>query len=124
HDSSVRKLLFIMAQWHGLAKLRLHTDATLELLDRTTTLLGVQVRYFATHTCEAFQTFELEKEAAARKRRTDAQVSGLNGGSGNGTGARRPKAYSLRTYKWHALGDYVEMIRTLGPTDGFSTELV
>ncbi|KZO91740.1 hypothetical protein CALVIDRAFT_547161 [Calocera viscosa TUFC12733] len=112
HNSSVCKLLFLMAQWHGLAKLRLHTSATLDLLDHSTTILGVQVRHFATKTCDAFQTVELEKEARARKRRAEAQSS-----------TRKPTVYSLRTYKWHALGDYVSTIRALGPTDGFSTEL-
>jgi hypothetical protein len=35
-----------------------------------------------------------------------------------------PKSFTLNTYKFHALGDYVDTIRTFGTTDSFTTELV
>jgi hypothetical protein len=36
----VLKLLFELAHWHGLAKLCMHTDATLEILSSVTISLG------------------------------------------------------------------------------------
>lgn len=38
--------------------------------------------------------------------------------------ARRPKVLNLSTYKVHALGDYVNTIRTFGTTDSYSTQTV
>lgn len=35
-----------------------------------------------------------------------------------------PKQFNLNTYKFHALGDYVSMIRTFGTTDSFTTQVV
>lgn len=58
-----------MAHWHGLAKLRIHTDRTLEILDQTTTLLGQYLRDFHSKTCSSFNTKELPREANARDRR-------------------------------------------------------
>jgi hypothetical protein len=57
-----------MALWHGLAKLRMHTDATLDILDKTTTTLGNALRQFSKETCSAFATHELKRETAARTR--------------------------------------------------------
>jgi hypothetical protein len=62
-------LLFMMAYWHGMAKLRLHSEPTLETMDRLTTSLGDKFRAFEKHTCSAFVTYELKKEATARERR-------------------------------------------------------
>ena len=63
------KLLFILAHWHGLAKLRLHTEATIELLHQTTGELGSCLRDFEKKTCSAYVTRELEREANLRRRR-------------------------------------------------------
>jgi uncharacterized protein YdaU (DUF1376 family) len=52
-----------------LAKLRLHTDGTLAILDDWTTILGEESRAFAAHTADSFQTKELRREYEARKRR-------------------------------------------------------
>lgn len=58
-----------MAHWHGLAKLRMHTDLTLEILDHNTILLGKLLRDFQLKTSTAFNTKELQREANARGRR-------------------------------------------------------
>ena len=63
------RLLFIVAHWHGLAKLRLHTDTTLDILDKLTASLGKELRGFNQYTCSAFTTWELRREANARNRR-------------------------------------------------------
>jgi len=46
HNTYVLKLLFELAHWHGLAKLRMHTDATLDILSPVTTSLGNSLRTF------------------------------------------------------------------------------
>lgn len=68
-NDEILQLLFVCAHWHGLAKLRMHTDQTLTLLDEATTLLGVRFRRFVNHTCGRFSTRELQREANARARR-------------------------------------------------------
>jgi hypothetical protein len=85
-------LLFIVAHWHGLAKLRLHTDTTLDILDTLTVSLGKGLREFNQNTCSAFTTRELQREANARSRKqakaaqvrkgqmtTDAEISSESG---------------------------------------------
>ena len=69
HNIRVIKLLFVAAHWHGLAKLRLHIDPTLDILDKVTSLLGNRLRDFVQHTCGAYETRELRREADARNRR-------------------------------------------------------
>jgi hypothetical protein len=69
HNERLMDLLFVFAHWHGLAKLRLHTDHTVDILDTTTTLLGQHLRDFVEHTCNAVSTKELKREYEARKRR-------------------------------------------------------
>lgn len=74
-----------------------------------------------------FQTRELERERAARQRRKDKNTA--NDGArpkpaASSNNARKPKHLNLKTYKYHALGDYVSTIRRYGTTDSYSTEPV
>jgi hypothetical protein len=69
HNRKVQQLLFTMAHWHGLAKLRVHTDQTLDLMDTVTVDLGKRLRSFQKETCSAFKTHELRRERDARLRR-------------------------------------------------------
>jgi hypothetical protein len=69
HNRAVLELLFVMAHWHGLAKLRLHNDLTLEVMDAETVVLGDKLRAFSQKTCPAFDTKELHREFNARIRR-------------------------------------------------------
>ncbi|KAF9232549.1 hypothetical protein BU15DRAFT_90630 [Melanogaster broomeanus] len=115
HDDTIRILLFRLAEWHALAKLRLHTDDSLELLDRALKALSVQLRKFQRVTCTAFQTKELPSEVAARRRRQrPGQTSDPDA---------RPRIFNLLTYKIHALGDYVGTIKMFGTTDSYSTQI-
>lgn len=129
YNSQILKLLFHFAHWHGLAKLRLHSDTTLDILDDLTTILGKGLRAFQSNTCADFQTKELKKEASARHRRKAAKA-GTNKNMSNAatssspTPIRRSKKFNLNTYKTHSLGDYVETIRQYGTTDSYSTETV
>lgn len=119
-----------MAHWHGLAKLRLHTDRTLECLDSATVTLGEQLRHFQRVTCAKFQTRETQREADGRRRRTAKRQAtrAVDPKQKNDLktirDSRRPKAFNLNTYKTHALGDYANTIRQYGTTDSFSTEMV
>ena len=123
HDSSVQRLLFWLSEWHALAKFRMHTDDSLVLLQRSLRSLGDQLRLFQRDTCERFHTRELPTEAAQRQRREMAE---LNAGRRRkeARSALLPKKFNLDTYKFHALGDYVTMIKMYGTTDSFTTQVV
>ncbi|KZP19824.1 hypothetical protein FIBSPDRAFT_665092, partial [Athelia psychrophila] len=132
HNSAILKLLFTCNHWHGLAKLRMHIDPTLTLLEREAEHLGAQLRQFADETCAMFETEELKCEVDARHRR-EAKAASKRDASGVVT--RQPrrrisesaagpvkKRYHLRTYKHHCIPDYPRTIREFGATDSFSTE--
>ncbi|TEB26892.1 hypothetical protein FA13DRAFT_1795347 [Coprinellus micaceus] len=69
HDLRVQNLLFSLAHWHALAKLRMHTDCSLSILEDWTTTLGEDARNFLQLTCTKFSTQESNREYEARKRR-------------------------------------------------------
>lgn len=52
-------LLFLHGHWHGLAKLQMHHDITLEIFDAETRSLGEKLHDFSMKTCAAFDTIEL-----------------------------------------------------------------
>jgi hypothetical protein len=126
------RLLFICAYWHGLAKLRLHTDQTLDIIDDTTVRMGAEFRAFVDKTCPSFDTRELARETDARNRReqkearSQAQTNQSTGSSETGRKVAEPKrkTFSLKRYTYHALGDYGSVIRQFGTSDSFSTEPV
>jgi hypothetical protein len=119
HNNHVMKLLFRTAEWHGLAKLRMHTDATLARLEQVTKDLGHLMRDFRDKSGAKFNTTELAREVEARNRRNARKKSSTTPNK-----SRKAKTVNLFTYKFHALGDYVRMIRMFGTTDSFSTQLV
>jgi hypothetical protein len=119
----VMTLLYRTAEWHAFAKLRLHTESTLQHLEGLTTELGKLMRNFRDRTQSAFVTFELPKEAGVQQRRQKSGKGKEKTAAGS-TSGRKPKNLNLFTYKWHALGDYVQAIRLFGGTDGFSTQVV
>ena len=67
------QLLYKAAEWHGLAKLRMHTDSTLDLLEVVTKEFGRLMRQFCDKTSEAFETVELPCETGAQKGGEDLQ---------------------------------------------------
>ncbi|KJA12762.1 hypothetical protein HYPSUDRAFT_106680, partial [Hypholoma sublateritium FD-334 SS-4] len=121
YNAVVMTLLFRTAEWHAFAKLRLHTDSTLQHLEKLTTELGKLMREFRDTTESNFATFELPKEKEARQRRETSEHGKENAGGSSG---KKLKSLNLFTYKWHALGDYVRAIRLFGGADGFSTQVV
>jgi hypothetical protein len=64
-----------MAHWHGLAKLRMHHDLTLDIMESVTVSLGNSFRLFSNVICPAFTTRELRREADARLRRASKKAS-------------------------------------------------
>ncbi|EPQ53856.1 hypothetical protein GLOTRDRAFT_78904, partial [Gloeophyllum trabeum ATCC 11539] len=127
HNEHVLDVLYLLAEWHALAKLRMHTDTSLQLLDSATTALGKKLRSFKSGTCAAFDTRETERECAARARadaRRQAGSGAANPSSAATASGRRHRTLNLQRYKLHALGDYVDTIRCLGTTDSYSTQTV
>ncbi|KAG2051384.1 hypothetical protein BDR06DRAFT_890109, partial [Suillus hirtellus] len=122
HDATVQSLLYQFAEWHALAKLRLHSESTLAFLQEMFNKLSQKLRKFRTDTCAAFDTWELPKEKAACQRRV-AQCSESHDVSLESTGPR-VKKFNLNTYEFHAMGDYVGSIRFFGTTDSFTTQIV
>ena len=55
-------LLYQTAEWHAFAKLRLHTESTLQHLEQLTTELGKLTWKFRDTMQSAFVTFKLPKE--------------------------------------------------------------
>lgn len=122
YDNYIQTLLYRLAEWHALAKLRMHTDTTLAHLESATATLGREVRGFVSRVCSQFDTIELPKEAAARARRQQAQ--GVPQDASTSSSTRRLKTFNLNTYKLHALADYVKTIRLYGTVDSYTTKLV
>jgi hypothetical protein len=65
HNNRLMKLLYRTAEWHALAKSRMHTDTTLERLRHLTKEFGRLMRQFRDETCSQFNTVELPREVAA-----------------------------------------------------------
>ena len=143
HNTRIMKLLYRTAEWHALAKLRMHSDSTLTLLEDLTVKFGKLMCQFRDLTCSQFQMVELPQEEANRCRRQTKQQATTSSSapptsnllsetppsghsrpqpsSGSGQKANR---FNLFTIKFHFLGDYVHHIRLFGTTDSFSTQLV
>ncbi|KJA21682.1 hypothetical protein HYPSUDRAFT_111821, partial [Hypholoma sublateritium FD-334 SS-4] len=75
HNENLMGLLFTLAHWHALAKLRQHTELTLIILESITIQLGISLRKFEAETCSAFDTRELKREEVARLRRAEGQTT-------------------------------------------------
>ncbi|KZV97074.1 hypothetical protein EXIGLDRAFT_608534, partial [Exidia glandulosa HHB12029] len=131
HDEVVHDVLFSMAEWHALAKLRMHTEETLKALEDETVTLTTLLRKFVDITCAAFNASELPRERAARLRRA-AKSGASNGsttatddsGAADSTPSAKAKVFNMNTYKVHALPDYPEAIREYGTMDSYTTMLV
>lgn len=83
HDSIVQELLFSLLLWHGLAKMRIHTDKTLVLLQDAKHHLGAALQQFQDLTCMAYETRELPSECQRRERREARRMANLNKGEGS-----------------------------------------
>ncbi|EJD50311.1 hypothetical protein AURDEDRAFT_58565, partial [Auricularia subglabra TFB-10046 SS5] len=121
YDKLFMDLLFTAAEWHALAKLRLHTDETLADLAGVTTALMNMLRRFENDTA-GFDTKELEREVKARQRKAAANPTGPR--EKEAESGPRSRHFNLATYKIHVLPDYVPFIKRLGTTDSWTSRLV
>ncbi|OSD02393.1 hypothetical protein PYCCODRAFT_1410834 [Trametes coccinea BRFM310] len=120
-DETVADLLFELANWHALAKLRLHTQVTVDIFRDATKHMTEAMRQFAGTTCQRWETWELAKEAEARVRRQEK----ARGSTGAPT-QREPKIVTfnvLNTYKYHSLPDYPDSIESTGTLDNYNTQV-
>ncbi|KAF9237846.1 hypothetical protein BU15DRAFT_75648 [Melanogaster broomeanus] len=130
YNEIILDLLFELATWHGLAKLRMHTDTTLGFLDTSTTRLGRFLRRFVSETEKGYVTKDLPSEEAARsqwkacKAAQGQQLLQMNPRNHQGQAQEglKVRRFNFKTYKLHALGDYVSTIRQFGTTDNYSTQ--
>ncbi|KAI1791105.1 hypothetical protein LXA43DRAFT_889833 [Ganoderma leucocontextum] len=134
YGDAITTLLFVSAYWHALAKMRLHTDTSLTLLDDTTRILGSELQHFAYVTCAAFNTRETQGEYEARKRAEERRTKHTNSEAVHplstpfqcrdpATTGRRPRTFNLQTVKTHFLRDYVATIKMCGTTDSYTTHI-
>ena len=110
-NGKLLRLLYKAAEWHALAKLRMHTDSTLDLLEAITREFGHLMRQFRDETSDEFNTTEIPCKTGARK-------------GGARSSKKKKLNLNLNTYKFHALGDYVSTICLFGTTDSYSTQVV
>ncbi|KAJ3779376.1 hypothetical protein FB446DRAFT_796475 [Lentinula raphanica] len=121
HNNRLSKLLYRLAEWHALAKLRLHSETTLGWLETTTKEVGALMRAFRDKTAKDFETFELTRERDARTRR-QTQTASATPSSNTETSTRKARILNLFTYKFHAMGDYTPSIRLFATIDNYSTQ--
>ncbi|KAI0644208.1 hypothetical protein C8Q79DRAFT_914017, partial [Trametes meyenii] len=117
----VLDLLFDFGCWHATAKLRLHTDNTLNVLDIFTVSCGASVRKFARVTCKRYQTYELPRELAACGRRTSARA---DKGKATLVSSKKLKLFNTNTYKFHAMWDYTPSIQGFATGDNWTSQTV
>lgn len=102
HNEVVMTLLYRLAEWHALAKLRMHTDPTLSFLDSVTTILGQELRRFRRTVCSAYATKDLPKETAARarkKQRDQAKTAKNNTSDTHDSSSEATKSSSAQKQK-------------------------
>lgn len=91
HDAAVQSLLYQFAQWHTLAKLRMHSESTITFLKETFKKLSRKLRKFRNHTCAAFTTVELPREKTARQRKAAQR-------SENGNASQEPSHARVKIF--------------------------
>ncbi|KAG2033983.1 hypothetical protein BDR03DRAFT_935455 [Suillus americanus] len=109
-NTIVLDLLFDLAAWQGYAKLHLHTDNTLAVFDTATVVLG---EFYAARGRQAAALASQQTVKEGKKRATDLETTQAE---------PKLKRLNLKTYKYHALGDYPNTIQCMGTTDNFSTQ--
>lgn len=116
----VMTLLFDLITWHGLAKLRLHTDITLRHLDYSCVAAFRSIRIFIREICDKHVAEELDKEARIREKRAiRRRAAGVN--VADSTPGKKIKTLNINTYKVHRMPDYSKAIRRFGTIEGFSS---
>ena len=113
-----------MVEWHSLAKLRLHSNDLLHLLDQSLKYLSVQFQHFVNITCATFKTKESPSKVVAQQRHQQAEVEKKKGTNTSSLNGPHNKRINMHTYKFHALGDYTATIKLFGTTDLYTMQVV
>ncbi|RPD56273.1 hypothetical protein L227DRAFT_508714 [Lentinus tigrinus ALCF2SS1-6] len=119
-NQTIQDMLFELANWHALAKLRMHHDVTLENMEHATKHMYEAIKTFASTTCQQHEAMELPSEMEVRTRRAKRK----NPDDPSDTGRRMVEYNVINTFKFHSLGDHTEYIRRSGPTDNTTTQIV
>jgi hypothetical protein len=106
HNRRLMKLLYRMSEWHALAKLRMHSEDSLVLMEEVTKELGQLLRQFRQLTCSQFCTVELPREADARLRQAMAKARPGEASTGNGNSTEN-QARNSDTHSNPAPGKFV-----------------
>ncbi|KAK7444353.1 hypothetical protein VKT23_015366 [Stygiomarasmius scandens] len=124
HNKIVMDLIWDLATWHAYAKLRLHSDSTVQSFRQATRAFGDSLRKFVRTTCAEFDTTELEKERAKRVRREKRarQKSGLDTPVDPASELNQKRSFNPNTPKFHAMGHYPDAVVYFGTTDVYSTQ--
>ncbi|KAJ3538377.1 hypothetical protein NMY22_g5192 [Coprinellus aureogranulatus] len=132
HDGRVQDLIFALAHWHALAKLRMHTELTLEVLDLWTSIVDLPDAISQPHS--TVERGPVEPVPHLPSGPTDSRVGSfaptpapaawsVDQTKVEKTAGRNPRKWSLSTPKFHSMGDVVQYIRKTGTTDSYSTQL-
>ncbi|KAI0684092.1 hypothetical protein BC835DRAFT_1250249, partial [Cytidiella melzeri] len=123
-NEHVMSLLYVMAYWHGLAKMRMHIESSVKLLDDAYTAMGTHLRHFEQVVCARYTTKETEKEYAKRAHAQVRNAKSTTATTVPTAGGRKPQTFNLSTVKAHLLGYYPRYIRLYGTTEMFLTMVV
>ncbi|KAG6808669.1 hypothetical protein H0H92_003308 [Tricholoma furcatifolium] len=127
-DRHIQDFLFIIACWHASAKLRLHTDSTLDVFRGLTQSFTRAIRHFSLKICPQFDTIQTPSEYAATMRAKAAKTKKETGPgkekpvATQGT-RRAPRSFNTDTPKFHSIVHYPNAIAMYGTTDSYSTHL-
>ncbi|KZT38989.1 hypothetical protein SISSUDRAFT_1128360 [Sistotremastrum suecicum HHB10207 ss-3] len=122
HNDDILSLIYVFADWHSLAKMRIHTDSTLDFLETASKSLGIHLRHFATKISPTFNVLETPREAMKRARNAARRQDGLTTSVASSS-TRKPVTYGLDRIKLHVLADYASCIREHGATDNYDTRI-
>ena len=101
----------------------MHTESTLVILNRLTTLLGEELRRFRDLFVD-LEILETTRECTARRQKDMSRAKKAGLADVQSSSTRRARPFNLCTPKTHFLGDYVAAIRLFGCTDVYSTQKV
>lgn len=128
HNNILMDMLFSLATWHGLAKLRQHTTDSLSFMEHFTTEMGGDIRRFKRETCSQYHTRELDKKSFGGKKRRKGAKRKVPDESGEAQAPAAPsskkKELNLDTVKTHGLAHYPFDVPRHGTTDNYSTQPV
>jgi hypothetical protein len=116
--------LYIMATFHSLAKLRMHSTRTLELLDDVTEVMGAALRNLRNVSSKALTVMELPRDVQARVRNQQRRLQKQAAKTSAAPAQKKVLTLNLNTIKTHLLEHYRNCVEAFGTTDSYSTSIV